>query len=115
MERPETRREDGVRCNVGRVRISTIFVIYGTLKFPSYRYDEGTAFMPVVASKRELPKSDKWQFLALDADGYDLPTDWYGHIFPEGPLQLTYLYCVEKVHAYLRVWRRRLARRALHP
>ena len=40
------------------------------------RYDEGTAFMPVVPYKRLLPVSDKYPFLALDADGYDLPSDW---------------------------------------
>ena len=41
------------------------------------RYDEGTAFMPVVPYKRLLPVSDKYPFLALDADGYDLPSDWW--------------------------------------
>lgn len=39
-----------------------------------YRYDEGTAFMPVVSYKRQLPQPG--QFLALDEDGYDLPSDW---------------------------------------
>ncbi len=23
-----------------------------------------------------LPQSDKYQFMALDEDGYDLPSDW---------------------------------------
>ncbi|KAJ7160675.1 hypothetical protein C8R43DRAFT_342963 [Mycena crocata] len=43
-------------------------------------YDEGTAFLPVVEKKRLLPQSDKWPFLALDEDGYDLPADWYMRI-----------------------------------
>ncbi|EIN13295.1 hypothetical protein PUNSTDRAFT_128983 [Punctularia strigosozonata HHB-11173 SS5] len=43
-------------------------------------YDEGTAFLPVVAHKRQLPQSDRWPFLALDAEGHDLPTDWYMRI-----------------------------------
>ncbi|KAJ3564716.1 hypothetical protein NP233_g8116 [Leucocoprinus birnbaumii] len=43
-------------------------------------YDEGTAFMPVVSHKRLLPQSDKYQFMALDEDGYDLPPDWYMRI-----------------------------------
>lgn len=42
----------------------------------SPRYDEGTAFMPVVENKRMLPESDKYPFMALDEDGYDLPSDW---------------------------------------
>jgi len=42
-----------------------------------FRYDEGTAFMPVVPNKRLLPVSDKFPFMALDEDGYDLPSDWY--------------------------------------
>jgi hypothetical protein len=48
-----------------------------TVSYASSRYDEGTAFLPVVAYKRQLPKSDRWPFLALDAEGHDLPTDWY--------------------------------------
>lgn len=40
------------------------------------RYDEGTAFMPIVEHKRNLPVSDKYQFLSLDEDGYDVPSDW---------------------------------------
>ncbi|KAF5338238.1 hypothetical protein D9758_012849 [Tetrapyrgos nigripes] len=43
-------------------------------------YDEGTAFMPVVEKARHLPVSEKYTFLALDADGYDLPADWYMRI-----------------------------------
>lgn len=41
-----------------------------------FRYDEGTAFMPVVSKKRQVPKHDKYEFMALDEDGYDLPPDW---------------------------------------
>ena len=40
------------------------------------RYDEGTALMPVVEHKRNLPVSDKYQFLSLDEDGFDVPSDW---------------------------------------
>lgn len=40
------------------------------------RYDEGTAFMPVVQTKRQVPVSDKFRFMALDEDGLDLPSDW---------------------------------------
>ncbi|KAK0446545.1 uncharacterized protein EV420DRAFT_893381 [Desarmillaria tabescens] len=43
-------------------------------------YDEGTAFMPIVAKKSMLPQSDKYSFMALDEDGYDLPPDWYMRI-----------------------------------
>lgn len=43
-------------------------------------YDEGTAYMPVVPYKRQLPVSDKFRFMALDEDGYDLPSDWYMRI-----------------------------------
>ncbi|PFH48275.1 hypothetical protein AMATHDRAFT_65829 [Amanita thiersii Skay4041] len=43
-------------------------------------YDEGTAFMPAVTTKRQLPVHEKFPFLALDADGYDLPSDWYMRI-----------------------------------
>ncbi|KAJ7461378.1 hypothetical protein B0H11DRAFT_1872096 [Mycena galericulata] len=43
-------------------------------------YDEGTAFLPVVEKKRLLPESERWPFLALDEDGYDLPADWYMRI-----------------------------------
>ncbi|KIK92080.1 hypothetical protein PAXRUDRAFT_830308 [Paxillus rubicundulus Ve08.2h10] len=40
-------------------------------------YDEGTALMPVVSSTSQLPVHPAYKFLALDADGYDLPSDWY--------------------------------------
>ncbi|KAF9560284.1 hypothetical protein CPC08DRAFT_750561 [Agrocybe pediades] len=43
-------------------------------------YDEGTAFMPIVENKRLLPESDKFRFMALDEDGYDVPCDWYMRI-----------------------------------
>ncbi|KAH7923764.1 hypothetical protein BV22DRAFT_1196461 [Leucogyrophana mollusca] len=43
-------------------------------------YDEGTAYMPVVPNKSMLPVHDKYQFMALDEDGYDLPSDWYMRI-----------------------------------
>lgn len=40
------------------------------------RYDEGTAFMPVVQTRRQVPVSDKFRFMGFDEDGYDLPSDW---------------------------------------
>ncbi|KAL1746208.1 hypothetical protein HDZ31DRAFT_62466 [Schizophyllum fasciatum] len=54
-------------------------VLYGAMWD---EYDEGTAFLPVVEKTRNLPKSegDKFEFLALDADGYELPSDWYMRI-----------------------------------
>lgn len=33
--------------------------------------------MPVIEKKRLLPQSDKFPFLALDEDGFDIPSDWY--------------------------------------
>ncbi|KAF9074070.1 hypothetical protein BDP27DRAFT_1317942 [Rhodocollybia butyracea] len=45
-----------------------------------YGYDEGTALMPVIEKSRLLPHSEKYTFMALDADGYDLPADWYMRI-----------------------------------
>ncbi|KAJ3893378.1 hypothetical protein GG344DRAFT_43343, partial [Lentinula edodes] len=53
-------------------------VMYGYV--PWILYDEGTALMPVVEKSRLLPRSDKYSFMALDADGYDLPADWYMRI-----------------------------------
>ena len=53
------------------VRKAGAKIIYGAMWD---EYDEGTAFMPIVSKKRELPREET--FLALDADGYDLPTDW---------------------------------------
>ncbi|KAJ2912412.1 hypothetical protein MD484_g8005, partial [Candolleomyces efflorescens] len=53
-------------------------IIYGAMWD---EYDEGTAFLPAVSNKRLLPVSDKFNFLALDADGNsDLPSDWYMRI-----------------------------------
>ncbi|KAJ7058684.1 hypothetical protein C8F01DRAFT_1059402, partial [Mycena amicta] len=43
-------------------------------------YDEGTAFLPVVPHARQLPEAERWPFLALDEDGFDLPSDWYMRI-----------------------------------
>ncbi|KJA21936.1 hypothetical protein HYPSUDRAFT_102158, partial [Hypholoma sublateritium FD-334 SS-4] len=36
--------------------------------------------LPVVESKRNLPQSDQFKFMALDEDGYDVPSDWYMRI-----------------------------------
>jgi hypothetical protein len=48
------------------------------------RYDEGTAFMPIVTKKNQLPLPvrEKYRFLAPDADSYDLPSDWYFFLLP---------------------------------
>ncbi|KAJ6613961.1 hypothetical protein B0H10DRAFT_2046865 [Mycena sp. CBHHK59/15] len=54
-------------------RLRGVRVFYGAMWD---EYDEGTAFLPVVEKKRLLPESDKWPFLSLDEDGYDLPADW---------------------------------------
>ena len=54
----------------------TLQMIILHLLIHTYRYDEGTAFMPIVEHKRNLPVSDKFRFMALDEDGYDLPSDW---------------------------------------
>ncbi|THV01292.1 hypothetical protein K435DRAFT_750477 [Dendrothele bispora CBS 962.96] len=43
-------------------------------------YDEGTALIPVVEKTRNLPTTEKYQFLALDCDGHDIPADWYMRI-----------------------------------
>ena len=43
------------------------------------RYDEGTALMPVVQTKRQVPVSDKFRFMGLDEDGFDLPSDWLAY------------------------------------
>lgn len=40
------------------------------------RYDEGTALMPTVCDKQMLPVSHRYPFMALDEDGYELPSDW---------------------------------------
>lgn len=32
--------------------------------------------MPVVPYKSQLPVHDRFRFLALDAEGMDLPSDW---------------------------------------
>lgn len=32
--------------------------------------------MPVVSKKRNLPVHEKYNFMALDEDGFDIPSDW---------------------------------------
>ncbi|CAL1696791.1 unnamed protein product [Somion occarium] len=54
------------------VRRQNVRTIYGAMWD---EYDEGTAFMPVVSKKRELPVHEKYNFMALDEDGFDLPPD----------------------------------------
>ncbi|KAF8213661.1 hypothetical protein K438DRAFT_1957026 [Mycena galopus ATCC 62051] len=77
---------NGIKRNGGRFLWSQIFhakrlkgvkTVYGAMWD---EYDEGTAFLPVIEKKRLLPESDTWPFLALDEDGYDLPSDWYMRI-----------------------------------
>lgn len=48
----------------------------GFLTAYCYRYDEGTAFLPVVSKKHQVPVLETHKFMALDEDGYDLPPDW---------------------------------------
>ena len=49
--------------------------------------DEGTAFFKVAAKASDLPlPKDGW--LALDADGYSLPSDWYLRLTGEAQLML---------------------------
>ncbi|KXN82314.1 Serine/threonine-protein kinase HT1 [Leucoagaricus sp. SymC.cos] len=43
-------------------------------------YCSGDALLPVVPQKNLLPQSNKCKFMALDEDGYDLPSDWYMRI-----------------------------------
>ncbi|THH23249.1 hypothetical protein EUX98_g7929 [Antrodiella citrinella] len=59
------------------VRRQNVRIIYGAMWD---EYDEGTAFMPVVQNKRQLPVHEKFNFMALDEDGFDLPPDWYMRI-----------------------------------
>ncbi|KAG2134589.1 uncharacterized protein EDB93DRAFT_1331237 [Suillus bovinus] len=58
-------------------RRAGVRIIYGAMWD---EYDEGTAFMPVVSSSKQLPVHPQFNFLALDADGYSLPSDWYMRI-----------------------------------
>lgn len=58
-------------------RHAGVRIIYGAMWD---EYDEGTAFMPVVSSSRQLPVHPQFNFLALDADGHSLPSDWYMRI-----------------------------------
>jgi hypothetical protein len=59
--------------------------------YEKFRYDEGTAFMPVVSKKRQVPVHDKYNFMALDEDGYDIPSDW---------LVVLYVISYELLHKY---------------
>ncbi|KAI0761654.1 hypothetical protein BD413DRAFT_588521 [Trametes elegans] len=59
------------------VRRHGVRTIYGAMWD---EYDEGTAFLPVVAHKRQLPVLERHQLMALDEDGFDLPPDWYMRI-----------------------------------
>ncbi|KZT09069.1 uncharacterized protein LAESUDRAFT_675671 [Laetiporus sulphureus 93-53] len=56
------------------VRRHGVRTIYGAMWD---EYDEGTAYLPVVPHKSQLPVSKTHKFMALDEDGYDLPSDWY--------------------------------------
>ncbi|EPS99637.1 hypothetical protein FOMPIDRAFT_1163840 [Fomitopsis schrenkii] len=59
------------------VRRHDIRIIYGAMWD---EYDEGTAYLPVVQHKSQLPALNTHKFMALDEDGYDLPADWYMRI-----------------------------------
>ncbi|KAG2134923.1 uncharacterized protein EDB93DRAFT_1172026 [Suillus bovinus] len=58
-------------------RHAGVRIIYGAMWD---EYDEGTAFMPVVSSSKQLPIHPQFNFIALDADGHSLPSDWYMRI-----------------------------------
>ncbi|KAG2147498.1 hypothetical protein DEU56DRAFT_784290 [Suillus clintonianus] len=58
-------------------RRAGVRIIYGAMWD---EYDEGTAYMPVVSSSKQLPVHPQFDFLALDADGHSLPSDWYMRI-----------------------------------
>ncbi|EMD41457.1 hypothetical protein CERSUDRAFT_110033 [Gelatoporia subvermispora B] len=60
--------------NVRRLGVN---IVYGAMWD---EYDEGTAFMPVVPHKSQLPVHERYNFMALDEDGFDLPSDWYMRI-----------------------------------
>ena len=66
-----------VQC--GMSELFLLVCVFGTPKLTKNRYDEGTAFMPIVTKKNQLPLPvrDRYKFLAPDADNYDLPADWY--------------------------------------
>ncbi|KAG2361241.1 hypothetical protein BDR07DRAFT_1410155 [Suillus spraguei] len=76
---------NGIKRNGGRflwkqihaARHAGVRIIYGAMWD---EYDEGTAFMPVVSSSKQLPVHPQFNFLALDADGESLPSDWYMRI-----------------------------------
>ncbi|KAF4584608.1 hypothetical protein EYR40_004606 [Pleurotus pulmonarius] len=62
---------------ISNARRQGVRIMYGAMWD---EYDEGTALMPVIEKKRLLPQSDKFPFLALDEDGFDIPSDWYMRI-----------------------------------
>ncbi|KIY43969.1 hypothetical protein FISHEDRAFT_22785, partial [Fistulina hepatica ATCC 64428] len=59
------------------VNLPGVRMIYGAMWD---EYDEGTAFLPIVEKRRDLPIHEKFKFMALDEDGYELPSDWYMRI-----------------------------------
>ncbi|KIY45503.1 hypothetical protein FISHEDRAFT_49223, partial [Fistulina hepatica ATCC 64428] len=59
------------------VRKQGIRMMYGAMWD---EYDEGTALMPVAASQNDVPLSNQFPFMALDEDGYELPSDWFMRI-----------------------------------
>ncbi|KAK7040546.1 hypothetical protein R3P38DRAFT_2895265 [Favolaschia claudopus] len=77
---------NGIKRNGGKFLWSQIFhtkrlkgvrSLYGAMWD---EYDEGTAFLPVVEKKRQLPEHETFPFLSLDEDGYDIPSDWFMRI-----------------------------------
>ncbi|KXN86979.1 hypothetical protein AN958_09408 [Leucoagaricus sp. SymC.cos] len=57
--------------NASRLGVRTMYGV----SWDNYR--SGCALLPVVPQKNLLPQSDKRKFMALDEDGYDLPSDWW--------------------------------------
>ncbi|KAI6028939.1 hypothetical protein EDC04DRAFT_2926311 [Pisolithus marmoratus] len=76
---------NGIKRNGGRflwkqiynARRAGVRTIYGAMWD---EYDEGTVFMPVVSRSSQLPVHRDFNFIALDVDGCDLPSDWYMRI-----------------------------------
>ena len=74
--------------------VHTILSCFSFLqRFTMNRYDEGTAFMPIVTHRNQLPLPvrDKYKFLAPDADVQDLPSDWCFSLVPSRRIHLTLL------------------------
>jgi hypothetical protein len=60
--------------------------------------------MPVVQTKRQVPVSNKFHFMALDEDGFDLPSDWC--VFRNSNYLLVLLITVIVVQVHENMWSR---------